>query len=178
MVSRVVLVVCVVLVSVVAMSEAKPQAGCRYTCKDPQGKVYCCRFGDDEIITPTGPKPGTCPPPRISCPEFQRGSFNPTDYESCVSVLPCPGLMFCPSLPWSYVLSLPALVLCSVPPCPGLMFCPSLSWSHALSLPALVLCSVPPCPGLMFCPSLPWSYVLSLPALVSCSVPACPGLIP
>ncbi|KAK3880310.1 hypothetical protein Pcinc_015199 [Petrolisthes cinctipes] len=90
MVSRVVLVVCVVLVSVVAMSEAKPQAGCRYTCKDPQGKVYCCRFGDDEIITPTGPKPGTCPPIRPVCPE--RVHFDPS---VCSHDSICPGTQKC-----------------------------------------------------------------------------------
>ncbi|KAK4314666.1 hypothetical protein Pmani_014050 [Petrolisthes manimaculis] len=73
------------------MSEAKPQGGgCRYTCKDPEGKVYCCRFGDDEIITPTGPKPGSCPPVRQKCPE--RGFFDPS---VCSHDSICPGSQKC-----------------------------------------------------------------------------------
>lgn len=52
--NRMVLVVCVVLVSVVAMSEAKPDEECRYWCKDNEGRRYCCEGSDSPHVDPTG----------------------------------------------------------------------------------------------------------------------------
>merc|ERR1739844_673633 len=63
---------------------------CRYWCKDPQGRAYCCETGND-APAPVGVKPGKCPVPRPVCPVHTR--FGPP--KTCSNDGTCHGAEKC-----------------------------------------------------------------------------------